>query len=114
MEKKAVFYVVYIREAHPSDGRRPRPGAPKDPKTNIEREVLASKCIKSMKLKIPVIVDDIKDVANKAYSAWPDRIYIIGTDGKIAYKAGRGPWGFKPDDAKKKLKELLEEGEKDR
>ena len=106
--KKAVFYVVYIREAHPSDGRRPRPGNPKDPTNNIEREVLASKCIKSMKLEIPVVIDDIKDVANKAYGAWPDRIYIVDTEGKITYKAGRGPRGFKPDEAKKALKELLE------
>ena len=105
--------VVYIREAHPSDGRRSRPGAPKDPTTNIEREVLASKCIKSMKLKIPVVIDDIKDVANKAYAAWPDRIYIVDTEGKITYKAGRGPWGFKPDDAKKALKELLAKDKKE-
>ena len=102
-----MFYVIYIREAHPSDGRRSIPGAPKDPKTIDERDILASKCIKDMKLTIPFLVDDMKDTANKGYGAWPDRIYIIDKDMKVAYKADRGPRGFKPDDAKKALKDLL-------
>lgn len=101
--------MIYIREAHPSDGRSPIPNAPKDPTSIDEREIVASDCIKEMKLTIPFLVDDMKDTANKAYSAWPDRIYIVGTDMKIAYKADRGPWGFKPDDAKKALKDLLAE-----
>jgi hypothetical protein len=51
----------------------------------------------------------MKDTANRLYFGWPDRIYIIDGDGKIAYKAGRGPWGFKPADAKKVLTKLLKE-----
>jgi type I thyroxine 5'-deiodinase len=60
-----------------------------------------------MKLSIPFLIDDMEDTANKAYSAWPDRIYIVGKDGKIAYKGSPGPQGFKPDEAKAKLKEIL-------
>ena len=80
--------MIYIREAHPSDGRRSIPGAPKDPKSIDERDILASKCIKEMKLTIPCLVDNMKDEANKAYSGWPDRIYIIHKDQKIHHKAG--------------------------
>ncbi len=36
------------------------------------------------------------DAVNKAYSAWPDRIYVIGVDGKIALMGGQGPRGFAP------------------
>ncbi len=99
--------MVYIREAHPSDGRRPAPNAPKDPKTLEERELVASDCVKSMKLSIPFLIDGIEDAANKAYAAWPDRIYIVGKDGKIAYKGGMGPGGFKPAEARDKLAEIL-------
>ncbi len=97
---------MYIREAHPKDGRRPVEYAPNDPKTLEERETVANDCIKSMKLTIPFLIDGMEDTANKAYSGWPDRIYILGTDGKIAFKGDRGPKGFKPDEAKAKLKAL--------
>jgi hypothetical protein len=60
-----------------------------------------------MKLSIPFVIDDMSDTANKAYSAWPDRIYVVNKEGKVAYKAGQGPWGFKPEDAKEALKGLL-------
>jgi hypothetical protein len=30
-----------------------------------------------------------------AYSGMPARLYVIDTDGKIAYKGGRGPFGLK-------------------
>lgn len=103
-----MFYVVYIREAHPADGRRPIPNAPKDPKSLDERESVASDCVKGMKLSIPFLIDDMQDTANKAYAAWPDRMYIVDRQGKVAYKGEPGPKGFKPDDARAKLKELLE------
>lgn len=61
-----------------------------------------------MKLSIPFLVDDLEDTASKAYAAWPDRIYIVGRDGRIAYKGGPGPRGFKPDEAREKLRALVE------
>ncbi len=33
-----------------------------------------------------------------AYSALPDRLYLIGKNGKIVYRSGPGPMGFKPDE----------------
>ena len=36
------------------------------------------------------------DKVNKAYAAWPDRLYVVGTDGKIAMMGEPGPRGFKP------------------
>jgi hypothetical protein len=32
----------------------------------------------------------------EAYNALPDRLYLIGKDGRIAFKGGHGPLGFKP------------------
>jgi hypothetical protein len=32
----------------------------------------------------------------KAYAAWPDRIYVIDRQGKVALKASPGPGGFLP------------------
>jgi hypothetical protein len=33
----------------------------------------------------------------RAYTAWPDRIYVVDRDGNVAYKSEAGPFGFKPD-----------------
>jgi Iodothyronine deiodinase len=44
---------------------------------------------------------------DKAYSAWPERIYVIAPGGRIEYRAEPGPFGFEPDQAEKVLKRLL-------
>lgn len=61
-----------------------------------------------MKLSIPFLIDDMEDTANKAYGAWPDRMYVVDRQGKVAYRGEPGPKGFKPEEARAKLKELLE------
>ena len=111
-KKDAAFFVIYIREAHPTDGRRSRKNdrdgiKVKDPTTLEEREEVASDCAQSMKLTIPFLIDKIDNKVDKAYGGHPDRIYIVGKDGKVVYAGERGPWGFKPEEAEQKLKKLL-------
>ena len=50
-----------------------------------------------MKLEVPALLDDMDDTASKAYASLPDRLYLIGKDGKIAYAGARGPRGFQVD-----------------
>lgn len=45
--------------------------------------------------------------AEKAFAAWPERIYILDTGGRVLYKAEPGPFGFKPEEAEKGLKRLF-------
>jgi hypothetical protein len=33
----------------------------------------------------------------------PSRLYVIDAEGKVAYKAGRGPFGFKPGEMEQAL-----------
>ena len=112
MAGQADFRVVYVREAHPVDGWRmeanDRAGITvKDPKTNVERESVATVCMRELKISIPCVLDNIDNAVEHAYSGWPDRIYIIGSDGKIAYKGRPGPGGFRPQEAAAALRELL-------
>lgn len=95
------FVVVYIREAHPEDGwvitsNREQDIAFNDPTNNDERLEAASSCAIRLKIKIPVVVDDIDDKIASAYGALPDRLYLIGKGGKVLYKGKEGPWGFDP------------------
>lgn len=66
----------------------------------------AGACIKDLGFTIPCLVDDMQNTAQKAYAGWPDRLYVVDAEGKVAYKGGRGPKGFKPDEARAKLSEL--------
>lgn len=96
----AEFRLIYIREAHALGTRRESPQAKKydiiDPSTFGERCSLASAFIDNEKLTVPTIVDDIENTVSDAYDAFPDRIFVIDSDGKIALVAERGPWGFEP------------------
>jgi len=76
------------------------------PKTLEERAALADKCMRELKLTLPVLLDDMEGTAEKGYSGWPDRIVVVGVDGGIAYPGRRGPGGFKPAEAEAVLKEL--------
>jgi hypothetical protein len=82
----------------------------KQPKTFEERRKLATVLVDRLKYRAPLAIDGIEGQAEKAYGAWPERIYVIGTDGKIAYKGGMGPFGFHPDEAEKELAALLGKG----
>ena len=95
------FLVVYIREAHPTDGWQ----VPQNVREEIlfvqptkidDRRQVAKKMCSVLKLSLPTVIDNLDDKVNQAYTAWPDRLYLVGRDGKIAYKSKPGPWGFKP------------------
>jgi type I thyroxine 5'-deiodinase len=97
------FYVVYIREAHPSDAWQVAANVKDDvvyacPGTSGERVDLANVCVKKLGIEIPALVDNFDNATDTAYSGWPDRLYLIDRDGKVAYKSGPGPFGFKPDE----------------
>jgi hypothetical protein len=37
----------------------------------------------------------------------PDRLYVIDSRGRVAYKGGRGPFGYKPSEMEQALVMLL-------
>jgi Iodothyronine deiodinase len=99
--ERVAFLVVYIREAHPEEGwilpENRRSGvAVHEPATDSERRAVASACAANLELSIPTVVDGLDNEVASAYGGWPDRLYLIGRDGRIAYQGGEGPFGFKP------------------
>lgn len=107
--KKVDFYWIYIREAHASDSLWPsRKVKIKQHKTYRERQHAANTCQSALNLKIPVLIDDMNNTANIGFQGWPDRLYILSPKGTIAYRGGRGPWGFKVEGMEKELVKLLE------
>lgn len=105
-------YAVYIREAHPADGWKmianDRVGVSlNQPKTDEARTQAASKCCQALDMSMPLLVDTIDDKVNRAYSGFPDRLYLIDREGKVVYKGGRGPFAYKPRQLEQNLLLLL-------
>jgi len=110
---------VYVREAHPSDGWA-LAGNDKlgisvaQPKSFAERQEVATTCCTSLKMTIPMVVDEIDDRVGIAYSGMPDRLYVIDSKGRVAFKGGRGPFGFKTGEMEQALVMSLLEATKGR
>lgn len=103
--------MVYIQEAHASDAWQAESNLKENiifatPKTSEERGNVARVCIRNLKIGLPAVVDDFRNTTEAAYTAWPDRLYVIDREGRIAYKSQAGPFGFKPQEVAEKLKEL--------
>jgi hypothetical protein len=101
------FLVIYIREAHPTDGWYMGDHDIRDPQTMEERRRVAGQCETALQYGIRTYVDEMDDAVMKAYAAWPDRLYLVVPDGQVVYAGGRGPWGFKPGELKAAIDELL-------
>jgi len=73
------------------------------PTRRKERVEVAATCCQSLAMSMPLLVDDINDRVGHAYSGMPDRLYVIDRSGQVAYKGGRGPFGFKPGEMEQSL-----------
>ncbi len=113
---------IYIREAHPVDGWWFGKGLPKlflkltgskaaldvyDPHTMAQRRATAVACETALQFGVPTLVDEMDDRVNKAYAAWPTRLYLVGLDGRIVYHGGLGPFGFKPTELDRVIEQYL-------
>ncbi len=58
-------------------------------------------------MTMPMVIDEIDDRAGIAYSGMPGRLDIVDTQGRVAYKGGRGPFGYKPSRMEQSLILLL-------
>ena len=120
---KVKFLMIYIREAHPKDGWWLGGGLPGfllklfgskasidvyDPQTIEERRAVAGYCNLALQYGIHTYVDEMDDFVNKAYAAWPTRLYLVGLDGKVVYAAGLGPFDFRPSKFARMIEEYLQ------
>lgn len=104
--------MVYILEAHPSDIWQMSANVRDNvvfssPRDYEERNSVAGTCVRKLGIEFPALVDDFNNNTEKAYTAWPDRLYLIGRDGKVAYKSAAGPFGFKPDELRVALENAV-------
>jgi hypothetical protein len=117
--KDAEFLVVYIEEAHALDGVMPKGSGDdpivEEPITIDERKAVAETCSGALDMSpMRMLIDDMQDTTSRAYAAFPDRLYLVGKDGKLVYTGGKGPRGFKPDELEDALRSELKLAPKER
>ena len=102
---------MYILEAHPSDVWQMQSNI-KDkvvfasPKNEDERGLVAGSCVRKLGIKFPAVLDEFGNTTERAYTGWPDRIYVIDTNDRVTYKSKAGPFGFKSDELAAALAKL--------
>lgn len=60
------------------------------PVTYEERELIGAACIAAEELSIPVLVDEMDNSVDAAYEAFPNRLFIVATDGTTAFLGPEG------------------------
>ena len=106
------FYIVYIREAHPSDGWQVPSNLMEniiyaEPTTDEERTEVASACQIDLDLHMPMLVDGIDNDIDKKYVGLPMRLFLVDGEGKIAYAGDKGPFGWDDEAFEEALKQAI-------
>jgi iodothyronine deiodinase-like protein len=106
------FLVVYILEAHPSDVWQMESNIRDQvvlasPKDEVERATVAGACVRKLGIKFPAVLDEFGNSTERAYTGWPDRIYLIDSRGRVVFKSRPGPFGFKPEELAMALAALV-------
>ena len=76
-------------------------------RTEEERNQVATACAVTLNLNIPILIDSMDDAAERAYNAWPERLYVLSKEGAVNYKGGKGPYGFNPEELERFLADQL-------
>ncbi len=110
------FRLVYISEAHAADSERAVDYAVEkginQHQDYGQRCTTAEMLMQDKSLTLPTLIDGMDNAVSTAYSADPDRIFVIRTDGRLAIVAARGPRGFAP--ALQETKQWLSPVQEDR
>ena len=114
------FRLVYINEAHADSATESQWQSTINEKEGVdlaaprnltEKQEHAALCVRKLSLPFAIEVDGMDAAAEKAYQAWPSRLYLVGRDGKIAYQTRLGELDFHPDGLERAIREIL--GERD-
>jgi len=113
---KAIFLMVYIREAHPARADQTAENADwkaidgvvfHQPEKYKQRLKLVEAACTFWELNFPALVDVIEPSIGNLYNASPNRLYIIDTEGRIAYRGSKGPRGVNAHEGELELRKLL-------
>jgi len=97
------FLVVYVQEAHPTNGRQTDSNIAegilfRQHQSYEERDQVAQTCSLDLHMTLPILVEEMDNAIDEVYGAAPERLYLIGSDGRVVYHGGAGPHFFDLDE----------------
>lgn len=103
------FFLIYIREAHPSDGWQTPQNLYDDvifdaPDTEDARAEIAGVCQIAQDIQLPMLLDGIDNDIESKYISAPIRLFVIDPGGRITFNGAPGPQGFDPETWNEALK----------
>jgi hypothetical protein len=109
---RAQIYFVYIAEAHAVNewqtDSNEEAGIRVAQHTTLDERIREARTgAERLGLSMPLLVDTMDNAVSETFAAWPERIYMLGGDGRIAFRGGPGPWEFDPDAAAAALEQAL-------
>ena len=101
--KRDGVFIVYVQKAHPIDGWQSDSNATEgvlfqQHQDYCEREAVANTCSLDLRIGIPVLIEEMDNAIDEAYGTAPERLYIVGVDGKMTCHGGAGPHFFDVDE----------------
>ena len=107
-EERVDFLIVYIDEAHPSDGWKFEGNAYDIANhVDIEARLAAAGRLAENRLPCEMVVDSMSNRANKSYSAAPEKFVVIGEGGKVEYIGRMGPVGYRVEEVREWIESYL-------
>jgi hypothetical protein len=105
------FFAVYVQEAHPTEGWQVESNIKDDVfyrqhQSLDEREEAAQSCTIGLHISIPTLVEEMDNAIDEAYGAAPERLYLIGKDGRVAYHGGAGLHFFDLDELDEAIQDM--------
>ncbi len=93
---------MYVQEAHPTDGWQVDSNVAEgilyqQHQSYDERVSVAATCQLDLNISVPVLVEQMDNAIDEAYGAAPERLYLIGRDGRVAYHGAARPHFFDLD-----------------
>ena len=110
------FRLVYISEAHAGGGAESQWQSTINKKEGIDLPApadLAAKkehgelCLRKLSLPFALEVDGMNAAAEKAYDAWPSRLYLVGQDGRVTFQTRLGELDFHAADFERAIGGVL-------
>jgi len=105
---------VYVTEAHPSDEWAMNDGFDPDsacwlqPRTIEQRNKVAQAFADRYQLpKDNFVLDNMTNDLNRAYSAEPERLYVVDGNGNVVFVGGLGPFNYDVDEVRRFLDKAL-------
>ncbi|GAA6111541.1 iodothyronine deiodinase 3b [Tachysurus ichikawai] len=101
--------LIYIEEAHPSDGWVSTDAPYQIPRHRcIKDRIRAARLMNAIVPGSAVVVDTMDNSSNTAYGAYFERLYVV-KDEKVVYQGGRGPEGYRISELRNWLEQYRHE-----